>query len=58
MGYQPTTNIIKDEMGDLVTYSYCIVARWRNHFSQLCNVHGANDVRQTEIHNSSHQCLR
>jgi hypothetical protein len=23
---------------------------WRNHFSQLLNVHGVNDVRQTEIH--------
>jgi len=22
--------------------------RWRNHFSQLLNVHGVNDVRQTE----------
>jgi hypothetical protein len=22
---------------------------WRNYFSQLLNVHGANDVRQTEI---------
>jgi len=26
------------------------LARWRNLFSQLLNVHGANDVRQTEIH--------
>ena len=23
---------------------------WRNHFSQLFNVHGVSDVRQTEIH--------
>ena len=37
-------------MSDLVTYSHSILARWRNHFSQLWNVHGANDVRQTEIH--------
>jgi hypothetical protein len=27
-----------------------IVARWRDHFSQLLNVHGFNDIRQTEIH--------
>ena len=27
-----------------------ILARWRNHFSQIFNVHGANDVRQTDIH--------
>jgi len=26
------------------------MARWRNHFSQLLNLHGVNDVRQTEIH--------
>ena len=26
------------------------MARWRNHFSQLLNVHGVNDVRQMEIH--------
>jgi hypothetical protein len=28
------------------------LARWRNNFSHLCvlNIHGVNDVRQTEIH--------
>jgi hypothetical protein len=26
-----------------------MLARWRNHVSQLFNVHGVNDVRQTEI---------
>ena len=26
------------------------MARWRKHFSQILNVHGVNDVRQTEIH--------
>jgi hypothetical protein len=26
------------------------VANWRKHFSQLLNVHGVNNVRQTEIH--------
>jgi len=48
-GYQPRTNIVKDGKGDFVTDSHCILARWRNHFSQLCNVHGDNDVRQREI---------
>ena len=42
-GYQPRCNIVKDEKGDLV-------ARWRNYFSQLFNVHGVKDVRQAEIH--------
>ena len=27
-----------------------MLGRWRNHLSQLFNVHGVNDVRQTEIH--------
>jgi hypothetical protein len=27
-----------------------VLARWRNHFSQILNIQGANDVRQTEIH--------
>ena len=26
------------------------MARWRNRSSQLLNVHGVSDVRQTEIH--------
>jgi len=33
-----------------VADSHSIVARWRNHFSQLFNVHGVKDVRQAEIH--------
>ena len=34
----------------MVTDCHSIFARWRKHFSQLLIVHGANDVRQTEIH--------
>jgi hypothetical protein len=34
-GYQPITDILKNEKGDLVTDSHNILARWRNHFSQL-----------------------
>jgi len=34
----------------LVADSHNILATWRKHFSQLLNVHGANDVKQTEIH--------
>jgi hypothetical protein len=30
--------------------SHSILARWRNHFSGLLNVHEVVDVRQTEIH--------
>ena len=48
-GYQPRTNIVKDQKGELVTGYHSIVTRWRYNFSQLFNVHGVNDVRQTEI---------
>ena len=50
-GYQPKTNIVKNEKGDLVAGPQNILARWRNYLFQLLNVvHGVNDVRQTEIH--------
>jgi len=34
----------------LVADCHSILDRWRNCFSQLFNVHGVNDVRQTEVH--------
>jgi len=48
--YQPRCNIVKDEKGDLVEDSHSFLARWRNYFSQLFNVHGVKDVGQAEIH--------
>jgi hypothetical protein len=48
--YQPRNKIVRDEKCDLITDSHSILARWRNHFSQLLNVHGVNDVRWTERH--------
>jgi len=49
-GYQPRSNRVKDEKGDLVADPHGIVARWWNYFSQLFNMHGAKDVGQAEIH--------
>ena len=49
-GYQPRCNIVKDEEGDLVADSHSIVARWKNYFSQLFNVHGVRGVGKAEIH--------
>jgi len=49
-GYQPRTNVLKDEKGDLVTDCHSILARWRNHFSQLFKGHWVSDIRQMEIH--------
>ena len=48
-GYQPRTNIANEKC-DLISDSHSILARWRKYFSQLLNVHGVNDIRQTEIY--------
>jgi hypothetical protein len=48
--YQPRTNMVKVENGDLLADSHSILNRWKNYFCQLLNVHRVNDVRQTEIH--------
>jgi hypothetical protein len=49
-GHQPRTNKVKDEKGYLVTGSHGVLDRWCNHISQVLNVRGVNEVRQTEIH--------
>jgi hypothetical protein len=48
--YQHRTLILKDEKGDLIADSHSIMARRRNYFSQILNVHGADEVRQAIIH--------
>jgi hypothetical protein len=45
-GYQPRTNLVKDEKYDLVVDSSSIMARWKNYISQRV----VNDVSKTEIH--------
>jgi hypothetical protein len=49
-GCQPINNFINDQDGDLLADSHNILNRWKNYFHQLLNVHGINDVRQTEMH--------
>jgi hypothetical protein len=49
-GYQPRTNMVKEENGDLLADSQSILNRCKNYFCQLLNVHGVSNVRQTEIH--------
>jgi hypothetical protein len=34
----------------MATDSHNILARWRNHFPHLLNVHGLKDVKHREIH--------
>jgi hypothetical protein len=42
--------MVKAENGDLLAGSHSILNRRKNYFCQLLNVHGVNDVWQTEIH--------
>jgi hypothetical protein len=42
--------LVKDENGGLLADSQNILSRWKNYLCQLLNVHGINDVRQTEMH--------
>jgi hypothetical protein len=49
-GYQPRSNFVKDEKGDLPADSHNILNRRKNYFSQLLNVHRVSDDRQIEIH--------
>jgi hypothetical protein len=49
-GYQPRSNLVKDEKGDLLADSHIILNRWKNYFSQLLNVPNVSDVRQIEVH--------
>ena len=49
-GYQPGSDVLKDAKGDRLADSHSILNSWRNISCQLLNVHGVNDVRQTEIH--------
>jgi hypothetical protein len=48
--YQPKTNLVKDERGDLLADPQGILTMWKNYFCQLLNVQGAGGIRQAEIH--------
>ena len=37
-GFQPRTNVVKDEKGNLFADSHSTLGKWRNHFSQLLNI--------------------
>jgi mannosyltransferase OCH1-like enzyme len=45
-GYQPRTNIIKDENDNLLADPQSVLNRRKNFFNQVLNVHGIHDVRQ------------
>jgi hypothetical protein len=46
-GYQPKTNLVNDERGDLLANPLKILTRWKNYLCQLLNVCG---IRQTDSH--------
>jgi hypothetical protein len=37
-------------MEELLVDSHKVLNRWKNNFCQHLNIHGLNDVRQTEMH--------
>jgi hypothetical protein len=49
LSYQPRTNLAEDEK-NLLTDSPSILNSWKNYFCQLLDVHGINEVRQTDMH--------
>jgi hypothetical protein len=49
-GYQPKSNLVKDERGDLLADPQKILTRWKNYFCQLLNEQGPGGIRQTKIH--------
>jgi hypothetical protein len=53
-GYQPRSNLVKDENGDLLADSHNILNRWKNYYSHLLNVHRFSDVRQIEVHTAEY----
>jgi hypothetical protein len=44
-GYQPRTNLVKDERGNLLVDPHKILNRWKNYFCQMLNVYQAGGVR-------------
>jgi hypothetical protein len=48
-GYQPRSNLVTDENGDLLVGSHKMLNRWKNYFFQLLNVYRLSG-RQIELH--------
>jgi hypothetical protein len=53
-GYQPRSNLVKNENCDLLADSNIIVNKWKSYFSQFLNGPNVSDVRQVEIIQQSH----
>jgi hypothetical protein len=55
-GYQLSTNLVKDERGDLHADPYKIVNLWMNYFCQLLNVKGVGVLGRRKYKQQSHLC--
>jgi hypothetical protein len=44
-GYQPESNLVKDENGDLLVHSHNVLNSWKNYVFQLLHVHEVDDIR-------------
>jgi hypothetical protein len=49
-GCQPKIESVKDKSCYLLADCHNTLKRWKNYFSHLLNVHGVNNVIQTEMH--------
>jgi hypothetical protein len=49
-GYQPKTNLVKDERGGLLADPQKILTRWKNYFCHLLSAQGPGGFRHTEFH--------
>jgi hypothetical protein len=56
--YQPRTDIVKNENGDLLTDSHSILNRRKDYFCQLLNIHDINNVGQTQMHTAEQSVLK
>jgi hypothetical protein len=56
-GYQPRTNLVKDEKGDLLADPHKILNRWMKYFCQLLNVQRVGGIRIGGIINTDSRAI-
>jgi hypothetical protein len=49
-GYQPRTNLVKDEKGDLLADPHKIMNRWKDYFCQLLNIQRVGVLGRHQSH--------
>jgi hypothetical protein len=55
-GYEPRTNLVKDEKGDLLADAHRFVNRWINYFCKLLNVQRWWVLGRQKCRQQSHLC--